>query len=400
MMASDMKPKVFMIAGEASGDALGASLMQGVDNRLAGGVCFVGVGGEGMMAQGLEPLFPMDDLSVMGVFEVLPRLPLLLKRIKETADAVERLKPDVLVTIDSPDFCFRVIKKLKARGCAVPVVHYVAPSVWAWRPGRAAKVAKFLDHLLCLLPFEPPYFVREGLAATFVGHPVVTGGLDQGDGNAFRARHGIEAGQPVLCVLPGSRVGEVERLLPVFGEAVAKLAAQNPGLCVVTPTLRTLKNRVEQALSGWPVRTIVVEADEKADAFAASDAALAASGTVGLELALAHVPHIIAYRVNAVTAFLAKRLLKTPYVNLVNIILGREVVPELIQENCTAENLARDLTRLLDDGRARQAQLGAFDDALQKLGKGGPPPGERAAEVVIGYLQSGESVPSGRGKDG
>lgn len=170
------KPKVFLIAGEPSGDTLGASLMEGLSEKLNGNVEYAGVGGQGMAAAGLESLFPMEDLSVMGVFEVLPRLPLLLRRIRETASQVERLQPDVLVTIDSPDFCFRVIKKLKARACKVPVVHYVAPSVWAWRPGRAKKVACILDHLLCLLPFEPPYFEREGLRATFVGHPVVAGG--------------------------------------------------------------------------------------------------------------------------------------------------------------------------------------------------------------------------------
>lgn len=388
MSGTGHSPKVFLVAGEPSGDALGASLMRGLRQNLHDNVTFVGVGGRDMVKAGLDSLFPMEDLSVMGVFEVLPRLPLLLKRIKETADAVERLRPDVLVTIDSPDFCFRVIKKLKARGCPVPAIHYVAPSVWAWRPGRAQKVARFLDHLLCLLPFEPPYFEREGLDATFVGHPVVTGDLGQGNGDAFRARHGLDPDQPVLCVLPGSRSGEVERLLPVFGEAVEKLAAQFPALGVVTPTFGHLKARIESAARDWPVRLVVVEGDEKADAFAAADVALAASGTVGLELALAKVPHVIAYRLNPVTAFVARRLVKTPYVNLINIIVGREAVPELLLENCTAENLARGMSPLFDDARARAAQLGAFDDALKQLGMGGPPPGERAADVVMRYIHA------------
>lgn len=386
-MSRDIRePVVFLIAGEPSGDALGASLMGALQAKTHARVHFAGVGGPGMTGQGLDSLFPMEDLAVMGVFEVIPRLPLLLRRIKETADAVERMKPDVLVTIDAPDFCFRVIKKLKARGVKVPVVHYVAPTVWAWRPGRAKKVAKFLDHLMCLLPFEPPYFEREGLRATFVGHPVVAGGLDKGDGAMFRARHEIEASAPVLCVLPGSRTGEVERLMPVFALTVEKLAAQFPGLRLVVPTLAHLKARIETATLTWAAPAIVVEGGQKADAFAASDAALAASGTVALELAMAGVPHVIGYRVNPLTAFLARRLIKTPYANLINIILQREAVPEFIQDECTPENLARDLTPLLDDARARTAQLGAAQDALTQLGWGGPPPGERAADVVLTYI--------------
>ena len=293
-----------------------------------------------------------------------------------------------LLTIDAPDFCFRVIKKLKARGVSVPVVHFVAPSVWAWRPGRAKTVAGFLDHLLCLLPFEPPYFKREGLKATFVGHPVVASTIGNGDGPSFRARHAIAPDAPVLAVLPGSRVGEVERLLPVFGEAVGKLAAQFPGLAVVMPTVAHLEERVRAATRDWPAPVLIVGGAEKADAFAASDAALAASGTVALELAMAGLPGVIGYRLNALTAFLARRLLKTRYVNLINIILGREAVPELLQENCTPDNLARETARLLADEGARAAQQAAAFEALKQLGFGGPPPGARAADVVLSYIKT------------
>ncbi len=379
-------PLVFMVAGENSGDLLGAAVMDALHAKLDGRVRFAGVGGPQMSALGLDSLFPMQDLAVMGVFEVLPRLPLLLKRIKETADAVERLKPDVLVTIDAPDFCFRVIKKLKARGADVPVVHFVAPSVWAWRAGRAKKVAKFLDHLLCLLPFEPPYFEREGLKATCVGHPVVASAIGDGDGAAFRARHSIADDAPVLCVLPGSRTGEVERLAPVFGETVAKLAAQFPGLHIVMPVVAHLEERLRAATHDWSAPVTIVGATEKADAFACADAALAASGTVALELAMAGLPNVIAYRLNALTAFLARRMLKTRYVNLINIILDREAVPELLQENCTPENLAREVARLFDQPAARAAQKSAAYEALKQLGLGGPPPGARAAEVVLSYL--------------
>jgi len=391
MMRGPDIPLVFLVAGENSGDALGSSLMHAIKAKLDGRVHFVGVGGPEMMdtdkTGGMDSLFPMEDLAVMGVFEVLPRLPLLLKRINETADAVGRLKPDVLVTIDAPDFCFRVIKKLRARGVKVPVVHYVAPSVWAWRAGRAKAVAKFLDHVLCLLPFEPDYFTREGLNATFVGHPVVESDFGHGDGAAFRARHDIPSDAALLCVLPGSRSGEAARLLPVFEETVEKLGHQFAGLRIVMPTVAHLEQRVRTFTQDWPVPVTVVGGDEKIDAFAAADTALAASGTVALELAMAGLSSVIAYKLNALTGWLAKRLLKTPYVNLINIILRREAVPELLQHNCTADNLAREVARLLGDERARGAQRAAAREALEHLGLGGPPPGARAAEVVLSYIK-------------
>jgi len=384
--AQDQTPQVFLIAGENSGDALGASLMRALASKTGGNVRFVGVGGPEMEAQGLSSLFPMQDLAVMGLFEVLPRLPKLLHRMTETADAVARLAPDVVVSIDAPDFCFRVIKKLKARGVDIPVVHYVAPTVWAWRPGRAAKVARFLDHLMCLLPFEPPYFHREGLGATFVGHPVVTQTFEAGQGAAFRDRHGIAPKVPVLCVLPGSRMGEVTRLLDVFGQAVGRLGAQFPELSVVIPAVGHLTDQIRDAVATWSVPTLVVGPDEKKEAFCASDVALAASGTVTLELAMAGVVHVIGYRLNALTAFIGKMLIRTPYVNLINICLGREAVPEFIQENCTPDNLAREVARLLDDEGARAAQRAQASEALTQLGRGGPSPGERAADVVINVM--------------
>jgi len=387
MKDSPGSPKIFLVAGESSGDLLGASLMRVLKTHLDGQVQFAGVGGPVMIDIGMESLFPMEDLAVMGVFEVVPRLPVLLKRIKQTARAIEAYQPDVLVTIDAPDFCFRVIKKLKARGIKVPVIHYVAPSVWAWRPGRAKTVAGFLDHVLCLLPFEPAYFEKEGLKATFVGHPVVESDLGDGDGTAFRARHHLLGDTPLVCVLPGSRRGEVERLLPVFGAAVGKLTAQFPNLQVVIPTLAHLETRVQAVVQNWPAPVTIIRSHEKADAFAAAHAALAASGTVALELAMAKVPSVIGYKVNALTGFMAKCLLKTPYVNLINIILGREAVPELLQDNCTAENLAREVARLLDDPQARRGQQKSALEALKHLGLGGPDPGARAAQVVLGYIK-------------
>ncbi len=385
--STSASPLIFLVAGENSGDALGASLMRALSARLGGRVGFVGVGGPEMKGAGLDSLFAMEDLSVMGLFEILPRLRLLLNRIKKTSDAVEALKPDVLVTIDAPDFCFRVIKKLKARGVKTPVIHYVAPSVWAWRAGRAAKVARFLDHLLCLLPFEPPFFEKEGLEATFVGHPVVESDVGSGDGARFRHRHNIGVDAPLLCLLPGSRAGEVERLLPVFGETATRLTAHFPTLRLVVPTLEHVEERVRGAMASWAMPVVIVGADEKADAFAASDVALAASGTVALELAMAGLAHVIAYRLNPLSVFLVRRLIKIPYVNLINIILRREAVPEFLQERCTADNLARETARLLGDAQARDAQISAAREALRQLGLGGPAPGERAGEVVLRFLQ-------------
>lgn len=385
------RAKIFLIAGENSGDALGANLMVALKLKTGGGaafsgVDFVGVGGPEMQAQGLNSLFPMEDLAVMGVVEVIPRLPHLLRRIRETADDIAQQAPDVVVSIDAPDFCFRVIKKITARGLNIPVVHYVAPSVWAWRSGRAAKVAKFLDHLLCLLPFEPDYFHREGLAATFVGHPVVTQTFPAAAGLQFRRRHGLGETAPVLCVLPGSRSGEVARLLAVFADTVDRLRAQFPDLRVVIPAVAHLTDQVRSQTATWAVPPLVVGGDEKNAAFCAADVALAASGTVTLELAMAGVVQVIGYRVNALTAFVAKMLIKTTYANLINICLGREAVPEFIQENCTADNLAREVARLLDDPQARGAQLAGANLALKQLGLGADAPGERAADVVLKML--------------
>ncbi|PHS78697.1 MAG: lipid-A-disaccharide synthase [Rhodospirillaceae bacterium] len=377
---------IFIIAGENSGDLLGANLMRSIDAKAKGSISFAGVGGPEMTASGLNSLFPMEDLAVMGVFEVLPRLPLLLKRINQTAHEVERLKPDVLVTIDAPDFCFRVIKKLKSRGVKIPKVHYVAPSVWAWRPGRAKKIAGFLDHLLCLLPFEPPYFEKEGLPATFVGHPVVETPIADADGEGFRSRHVIAKDVPILMVLPGSRTGEVEKLMGVFGETVSRLAPQFANLQVVIPTVAHVEDRVRELSAHWATDVLVVRGDEKHEAFMAANVALAASGTVALELAMAGLPNVIAYRFNALTGFIAKRLIKTPYANLINIILGREAIPEFIQDNCTAENLSREIARLFDDENAKIAQVAAAQKAMKQLGLGGPPPGQRAAEVVLSLI--------------
>ena len=388
---------LFMIAGEPSGDVLGARLIAALKARADRPVRFVGVGGPRMIAEGLETLFPMADLALMGVFELLPKLPRLIGRLNQTVRAIRALRPDAVVTIDAPGFSFRVGKRLRSGQQAmreVPLIHYVAPTVWAWRPERARKIAGFLDHLLVILPFEPPWFEREGLACTFVGHSIIESGADRGDGPAFRARHGLTAAERLVAVLPGSRSTELNRLLPDFRATLERLAPSHPGLVAVVPAVAHLAGRVRAAVAGWPVRTIVVEGDaEKYDAFAAAEVALAASGTVALELALARLPAVIAYRLNALTVALYRRLITTKFANLVNIMHDRMVVPELLQENCTPDKLAAALGALLDDPAARAAQIAALSAVDDWLGAGGAPPSVRAAEAVW------NSVTRNRGED-
>ena len=378
--SSESAPLFFLIAGEPSGDGLGGHLMAALKGLCGSHVRFSGIGGPRMSEQGLSSLFPMPELSVMGLAEVIPHLPRLSRRLAQTVAEIKARRPAAVITIDSPGFNFRVAKRLK--GAGIRLIHYVAPSVWAWRPGRARQVAGFLDHLLALLPFEPPYFEAEGLSCTFVGHPIVESGADKGDGGAFRRRHGIADDDPIICVLPGSRRGETARLLPVFGATLGLLKRTRPRLHAVVPTVGAVAGGVSEAAAGWPVPALVVDSEsEKFDGFAASDAALAASGTVALELALARVPAVIAYRVNPLTAWLARRLIRVPYANLVNIVLEREVVPEFIQSDCRPQLLVPAIERLFDGSGAAQTEAAA--EALRRMGHGGPSPIERAARAVL-----------------
>ncbi len=375
-------PLIFLVAGEPSGDALGGRLMAALARLTGGRVRFAGIGGTAMAAQGLASLFPMEELSVMGIAEILPRLPSLRRRIGETAAAIRAAKPDAVVTIDAPAFCNAVWRRLGRTEARL--IHYVAPSVWAWRPGRARHLARRIDHVMCLLPFEPPFFEREGLKASFVGHPVVESGAAGAKGAAFRAARRIPSDATTLCVLPGSRGGEVSRMLAPFGATVARLAARDPELVVLVPTVPSVADEVRWAIAPWPARTMRIQDEaEKYAAMAASNAALAASGTVALELALARVPSVIAYRVNPLTAAILRRLVRVDHVSLVNILLGREAVPELLQEDCTPDRLAAALTRLIEDGAARAAQIAAAGEVAALLGAEGPPPSERAARVVL-----------------
>jgi lipid-A-disaccharide synthase len=379
------EPLIYLIAGEPSGDVLGGRIMMALKEATQGRVRVAGIGGERMAEQGLQSLVPLSELAVMGLAEVLPHALKILARIRQTVADIERRRPDIVVTIDSSGFNWRVARRLRAAGNKVKLVHVVAPMVWAWRPHRAQEIARWYDRLLVLLPFEPPYFNNVGLATTYIGHPVVESGADRGDGAAFRTRHGVAVGAPLVTILPGSRGGEVSRLLTLFGDTSALLAARFPKLRFVVPTLSHVAGRIREAR--WPVAPIVVEGEaEKFAAFAASDAALAASGTVALELAMAHLPTVIAYRLNPLTYEVVRRMVRVDYANLVNLLLGREAIPEFVRNDATPERLATATIRLLEDSSARAAQVVAYDHALELLGRGGEPPSRRAAQQILGMI--------------
>lgn len=382
-------PLIYLIAGEPSGDLLGARVMAALKQQTGGAIRFAGIGGEEMRAEGLDSLFPMAELSVMGLVEVLPRLPLILRRLRQTLSDIEIISPDALVTIDSWGFCGRVHKGLKKRQSRIPRIHYVAPMVWAWKKGRTKSLAQVLDLLLTLFPNEPAWFEKEGLRSVHVGHSVIEGRAGQGDGAAFRTRHRLAPDQRVLCLLPGSRRSETSGLLPVFGTAIDHLAVRYPDLVVAVPTVETVADEVAAAASGWKLPTLVLRgAAERFDAFAASSAALAASGTVALELAMAGVPAVIAYRVSPVSAFVATRFLglDLKFVSLVNILAERPVMPELLQEECRPGRLVEAVSELLDDPNAVAAQRLGAREALTRLGLGETCPSARAASAILTFI--------------
>lgn len=387
--------RVFIVAGEASGDRLGGALMEGL-GQVAGPVSYAGVGGRAMQAQGLESLFPMQELSVMGLAEILPRYRQLKRRIAETAEAALAFEPDVIVTIDSPDFSFRVAGLVKARR-DIPVAHYVAPQVWAWRPHRAQKMARVVDHVLALLPFEPPYMQAAGMSCDFVGHPVATEPqASPAEIAAFREAHGLGAA-PLVLALPGSRKSEIARLSPVFGAALAQVAARRPGLRVALPVAQNMEEAVAAAVADWPVSPILIgpaETEARRAAFGAADAALAASGTVALDLAAADTPMVIAYDVAWLTRQILKRMILSDAICMVNLVSESRAVPEFVGERCRADLIAPALAAVLE---APDAQRAAMARTMELLGRGGEAPGLRAARSVLGFLGRGSGNGSGRG---
>jgi lipid-A-disaccharide synthase len=375
-------PLIYLVAGEASGDALGADLMRALAAQQPG-ARFAGIGGEAMQRMGLASLFPYSDLSIMGFMEVVPHIPALLRRLRETAIDIAEKQPSAIVTIDSPGFNFRLARALKnnPRTSAIPRIHYVAPSVWAYKPGRARKTALLFNALLTLLPFEPPYFEKEGLPATFVGHPVLWE-KDKSDATAFRQRHNIPAEAQLLLILPGSRRGEIHYHLKLFLEAAGAL----PGFTPVILAGAQVKGLITAQA---PADMKIVDISEKRDAFAAATMALTKSGTISLELAAAGVPMVVAHRGSPLSAWLIRRMILIKYASLVNIAVNRGIIPELLQERCNPRDIAQALAELAKPG-AMELQRRQCAEALAALrGNNTQTPGSMAARTVLRVITTG-----------
>jgi lipid-A-disaccharide synthase len=376
-----MTRTLYLIAGEESGDILGARLMTALAGRDPA-LRFAGIGGDRMQAAGLRTsLFPMRELSLMGLAEVLPSILRLMRRLDETVADIVAQQPAALVTIDAPGFTLRVAQRVHGQQ---PVIHYVAPQVWAWRRRRVQKIARSVDRLLCLLPFETDFFRGAGVDARFVGHPVIESGIDRGDGGKFREAHGIAPDAPVIAVLPGSRRAEVARLLPPIFATLRRV--ERPGLRVVVPVVAAVEPLVRNA--PWPIAPVFVHGNEaRADALAAATCALCKSGTATLEVALAGCPMLVLYKLNHLTSLIARRIITVRFAGLVNLLADREVSPEFLQEYCNPDLMTPQLLRLLDDPAARQAQRAGFAEALAKLAApGAVAPSEAAAEAVLDAL--------------
>lgn len=382
------KPQFYFIAGEASGDQLGGRLMSALSKMTGGQAEFHGVGGVSMQGHGLSSLFPMTDLSVMGVAEVLPRLPLILRRIKQTIADIMARNPAVVITIDAPDFSFRVARGLKEAGFKGKLLHYVAPTVWAWRPERAKKVAALYDGIMCLFPFEPGYFEREGMKASFVGHSVLEEGWDHTDPSGIRLHYDIPANKKVLGLLFGSRVGELSRMGPVLRDAAKKIAQENPDLHIVTVTMPHVEKLARGLLHDIPAsHSVILDPNHKFHAFSVMDAAIATSGTVGLELSVAGVPHIIGYKMNALTHALIRPRIKTKYAHLTNIMLNYPLVPEFIQKDCTPDALANAANLYLHDYKAVKYQKDGFRAMMHLIqGEYAGLPSQQAAMFALSFV--------------
>lgn len=384
--------KLYLLAGEPSGDKLGAALMAGL-KTLHPEITFHGVGGPAMQAEGIESLFPMDELSVMGIAEVLPKYPALRRRLSQTVEDCLAVQPDALITIDSPDFSLRLAKQVRARSPDIRTVHYVAPSVWAWRPGRAKKMAQHIDHVLALLPFEPPYMEAAGMTCDFVGHPVVAEPLaTPSDVDAFRAETGIDDA-PMILVLPGSRKSEVNRLGPLFGETLRKVLAARPDARIVLPAAAPVVPEVQAVVRDWPGDPFVIDPrddprapETKRAAFAGADLALAASGTVSLELAANATPMVIAYDMSWLSWQIMSRMARIDTVTLVNLVVGDNIIPEFLGPACKPPAIAEAMVQLLNDKPASLKQQAAMHTTMLKLGQEGEAPGLRAARSVLRVL--------------
>jgi lipid-A-disaccharide synthase len=378
---------VFLVAAEESGDRLGAALIRALRERTCGRVRFSGVGGREMAAEGIASLYPIDDLPLIGFSAIPRRLPRILRLMRFTAKAVVARRPHVLVIIDSPGFTRGIARRVRAADPTIAIVEYVSPSVWAWRPGRARVMRAYIDHILALLPFEPAVHQRlGGPPCTYVGHPLVEE-VKNLRPNSEEARRRL-AVPPVLLVLPGSRAGEIKRLLGTFAGAVTLVCERLRSLELVVPTVPHLADVIRSATAQWPLRPrIVVDTSDKQAAFRVATAALAKSGTVTLELALSGIPMVTAYRVGAMEAVILRRAIRVSSVILANLVIGQDVIPEFLQENCTAEKLSRALSEVLADSELRRRQLEAFATLDAIMSTGNQPPSARAADVVLATMR-------------
>lgn len=380
-----MATSIYIIAGEVSGDLLGGKLLKALKPEIKK-LTIHGVGGSKMKQQGLKTLFPMRELSLMGFAEIIPHIPKLLKRINQTVDDIIAKQPDLVITIDSPGFTTRVVKQLRKKGFSGKCVHYVAPTVWAYKPERAAKMAKLFDHLLTLFPFEPSYFKQEGLETTFVGHSIIEDNITEGDNSRFRKKHKLTKDHVVISMLPGSREGEVKRHLNIFIGVVNKLHEHQDNIVVVIPTIPRLKSLIDAEKKKLNTKVIITTKEQdKYDAYAASTAALTKSGTVTLELGIANVPMVVAYKVHPVSGWLIKRMLIAPYVCLINIILNKYVVKEYLQDNCNINHLYDELNKIVSDKNYRQKQEKEIKKAVKMLAH---PSGKSASHVAADTIKT------------
>jgi lipid-A-disaccharide synthase len=392
---TDLKPRsrrIFIVAGEHSGDQLGGKLMAALKRKSETPILFSGVGGEMMEAEGLRSIFPLADVAVMGPVAILARLPKLIRRVYQTVDAALKAEPDGVIIIDSPEFTHPIAKRIRKKKPLVPIIAYVSPTVWAWRPGRARKMRPHVDHLMAILPFEPEAHRRlGGPPCSYVGHPMIEKldwikGLDAAE---LSGRLGLDPAKPVLLVLPGSRPNEVKQLMRPFGEAVGLVQERAGPLEVIIPVVASVRPLVEDALGEWPVAPHLVSGEsDKFKAFRLAKAALAASGTVTLELGLAGVPMVVAYKVDGLARHL-RFLVKVPSIVLANLVIGENVFPELIQEDCTAEKLAGAMVPLFADTPGRERQLAGLGRIASKMLLDGTTPSERAAETAIALIEAG-----------
>ncbi|MDA9523113.1 lipid-A-disaccharide synthase [Bradyrhizobium sp. CCBAU 11434] len=389
MQVRDPKRKIFLIATEESGDRLGSALMKVLRQRLGDGVEFEGVGGLTMAREGLETLFPIEELSIVGLAAVVQQLPKILRLIRETADAVTEAAPDALVIIDSPDFTHRVARRVRAKNPSIPVIDYVSPSVWAWRPGRARAMLGYVDHVLGLLPFEPEEYRKlGGPPCSYVGHPLTE---QLGSLRPNMEEQKRRAGEPpVLLVLPGSRRSEIRHHLDVFGAAIGQLQSSGVAFELMLPTMPHLEATIRAGVANWPVKPrIAVGETEKRAAFRIARAALAKSGTVTLELALSGIPMVTAYRVGAMEAFILRRAIQVSSVILANLVIGKDVIPEFLQEDCTPSRLAGALSEVLTDSPMRRQQVEAFAQLDTIMSTGDKSPSVLAADIVLATMRKG-----------